>query len=83
MKTAWTIVFLSVVLGIAGAVLVNAQQAQPTPDAATLVSQLHTIGCNAEEQAAANTISQLQKENADLKKQILKFDPPKSGATKH
>jgi cell division protein FtsB len=47
------------------------------------VQQIHAVGCQAEETAAAQTIAQLQKQNADLKAQIQKLDPPKSGATKH
>lgn len=68
-------------------VLVYAQApvSQPTisPDVQNLLTQLHTVGCNAEENAAAQTIANLQKENASLKAQIQKLDPPKSGATKH
>lgn len=68
-------------------VLVYAQApvAQPTTstEVQNLLTQLHQVGCNAEENAAAQTIAQLQKQNADLKAQIQKLDPPKSGATKH
>lgn len=62
-----------------------AQQAQPTvaPDVQQVLTQIHQVGCNAEEQASAQTIAQLQKENTDLKAQLKKLDPPKSGATKH
>ena len=60
-----------------------APAAQPTSDVQNLITQLHQVGCNAEENAAAQTIAQLQKENATLKAQVLKLDPPKSGATKH
>ena len=62
-----------------------AQQAAPTvaPDVQQVLTQIHQVGCNAEEQASAQTIAQLQKENADLKAQIKKLDPPRSGATKH
>ena len=69
-------------------VLVMAQappMAQPTaaPEVQNLLTQLHQVGCNAEENAAAQTIAQLQKENTDLKAKLQKYDPPKSGATKH
>lgn len=68
-------------------VLVYAQApiSQPTvsPEVQNLLTQLHSVGCNAEENAAAQTIAQLQKENAQLKAQVQKLDPPKSGATKH
>ena len=67
--------------------LVQAQapnaQATLAPDVQNVVNQIHAAGCNAEEVVSANTISALQKENAQLKAQILKLDPPKSGATKH
>ena len=76
-----------VILLLASRMLAFAQQpmggATPSPEVQNLLTQLHTVGCNAEEQAAANTIAQLQKENASLKQQIQKLDPPKSGATKH
>jgi protein-disulfide isomerase len=74
----------SVSLEIADA-FAQAPVAQPTlaPDVQSLVQQIHAVGCQAEETAAAQTIAQLQKQNADLKAQILKLDPPKSGATKH
>lgn len=66
-------------------VLVYAQApvATPAADVQNLLTQLHQVGCNAEENAAAQTIAQLQKQNADLKAQIQKRDPPKGGATKH
>ena len=59
-------------------------QVPPTPSAEVqqVLTQIHQVGCNAEEQASANTIAQLQKENAALKAQLQKLDPPKSGATK-
>lgn len=79
MKTVLAIMLLSI------SVPVLAQQAQPTvaPDVQQVLTQIHQVGCSAEEQASATTIAQLQKENADLKAQIKKLDPPKSGATKH
>jgi hypothetical protein len=63
----------------------QAPVAQPTlaPDVQQLVNQIHQVGCSAEETAAAQTIANLQKQNADLKAEIQKLDPPKSGATKH
>ena len=65
--------------------LAQAPIAAPTlaPDVQNLVNQIHQVGCQAEENASAQTIAQLQKENASLKAQIQKLDPPKSGATKH
>ena len=67
--------------------LALAQQPQggPTlsPAVQNLVNQIHQVGCNAEANAAAQTIDQLQKENDQLKAQLQKLDPPKSGATKH
>jgi cell division protein FtsB len=67
--------------------MVSAQApiAQPTvaPDVQQLLGQLHQVGCNAEETAAAQTIAALKKENDSLKAEIQKLDPPKSGATKH
>lgn len=64
---------------------VHAQQQGPqlSPDVQNLVTQIHAAGCQAEEIASAQTIDQLRKENASLKAQIEKLDPPKSGATKH
>ena len=62
-----------------------AQQAAPSvaPDVQDVLNRIHQVGCSAEENASAQTIAQLQKENADLKAQIKKLDPPRSGATKH
>lgn len=81
MKTILVIIFLSV------AVSVLAQgPPQLSPDVQQLVTQLHAVGCQAEETAAAQTIDQLRKENEKLKAQIQKLDPPpksKSGATAH
>lgn len=66
-------------------VLAQAPVAQPTiaPDVQGVLNQIHQVGCNAEAQASAQTIAQLQKENTELKAKIEKLDPPKSGATKH
>jgi cell division protein FtsB len=66
-------------------VYAQAPVAQPTlaPDVQQLVNQIHQVGCSAEETAAAQTIAQLQKQNNDLKAEIQKLDPPKSGATRH
>lgn len=56
----------------------------PSADQQSLITQLHQVGCQAEENAAAQAIDQLRKENASLKAQLQKADPPpKSGATKH
>lgn len=57
-------------------------QAPLTADQQSLITQLHAVGCQAEESAAAQTIDMLRKENASLKAQLQKADPPKSGATK-
>ena len=78
MKKLWVVAMLSV------AVPAFAQSA-PTPseEVQALVTQLHAVGCQAEENASAQTIDQLQKENAKLKAELQKYDPPKSGATKH
>lgn len=66
-------------------VFAQAPMSQPTvaPEVEQVLTQIHQVGCNAEAQASAQTIAQLQKENASLKAQIQKLDPPKSGATKH
>lgn len=57
---------------------------QLSPDVQSLVTQIHAIGCQAEEIGAAQTIDQLRKENEKLKAQLEKLDPPpKGGATKH
>lgn len=85
----WHYLVLAVV--IAAAILVyveygHAQMSQPTvsADVQQVLTQIHQVGCNAEAQASAQTIAQLQKENADLKAKLQKLDPPpKSGATKH
>ena len=63
-------------------VFAQAPMAAPTlaPEVQNLVTQLRSVGCQAEETAATQTIAQLRKENEELK---LKLDPPKSGATKH
>lgn len=63
--------------------LAQAPVATPAADVQNVLNQIHQVGCSAEEQASANTIAQLQKENANLKAQLQKLDPPKSGATKH
>lgn len=86
-------IILGIVLAVAVAnvfvvdALVQAQTpiSQPTvaPEVEQVLTQIHQVGCNAEAQASAQTIAQLQKENASLKAQIQKLDPPKSGATKH
>lgn len=53
-----------------------------SPEVQQLVTQIHAAGCQAEEIASAQTIDQLRKENEQLKAQLQKLDPPKSGATK-
>lgn len=55
----------------------------PQPTQADLENQMSEIGCKAERQAAASTIIQLKQQISDLQKQVMKLDPPKSGATKH
>ena len=80
MKIAWATILLFSV-GMLGLAMAQAPAAGPTMAASVqnLVTQLHAVGCNAEEQTAANTIDQLQKENASLKSQLAAFahDPPK------
>lgn len=58
------------------------QGPQLSPEVQQLVTQIHAAGCQAEEIASAQTIDQLRKENASLKAQLQKLDPPKSGATR-
>ena len=80
MKTVLAVVLLSI------AVPVFAQQAQPTvsADVQDVLNRIHQVGCSAEENASAQTIAQLQKENTELKAKLQKLDPPpKGGATKH
>lgn len=80
MKTVLAIMLLAVAVPV----LAQAPAASPTlaPEVAQVVTQIHQAGCNAEEIVSAQTIAQLQKENANLKAQIQKLDPPKGGATK-
>jgi hypothetical protein len=84
MKWIWLaiVAFSLLMLGVA---MAQVPGAQPTlsADAQSLVTQLHAVGCSAEENAAAQTIDMLRKENQSLKAQLQKADPPpKSGATK-
>ena len=61
-----------------------AQSLPPAPlTAQDLDTQLQEVGCRAERQAASQTIVNLQKQVAELQKQLAKDPPPKSGATKH
>jgi hypothetical protein len=53
-----------------------------SPEVQQLESQMQTVGCNAERSVAAQTIVGLQKQLADLQKQLNAKDPPKSGATR-
>jgi len=54
-----------------------------SPEVQQLEAQMQTLGCNAERNAAAQTIVGLQKQITDLQNQLKKADPPpKSGATK-
>jgi hypothetical protein len=80
MKTLFTIAFLL----IASAAFAQAPAGlQSPPTAADLENQMEQIGCKAERTAAAQTIVGLQKQIADLQKQLQAKDPPpKSGATK-
>lgn len=87
MKTLLAVVALA---WLFWAALVSAQGAPPpqqgpqlSPEVQQLVTQIHAAGCQAEEIASAQTIAQLRKENDDLKAQVQRLDPPKSGATKH
>jgi hypothetical protein len=82
MKTLFTIVFLLIASAAAFAQAPTGLQSPPT--AADLENQMEQIGCKAERSAAAQTIVNLQKQVADLQKQLnTKDPPPKSGATKH
>lgn len=80
-----TALWLGWLIFVAANAFAQAPAGGPTlsPEVQNLMNQIHQVGCNAEAQAAAQTIDTLQKENASLKAQILKLDPPKSGATKH
>lgn len=80
----WMWVIIAVVIVIAALAFVQFGHTQSTPSAEQqqLVSQIQKVGCQAEENAAAQTIIQLQKENSDLKSKLAKMDPPKNGATK-
>jgi hypothetical protein len=46
-----------------------------TPTAQDIETQMQQVGCNAERQAAAQTIVQLQKQIAELQKQQVKNEP--------
>jgi hypothetical protein len=72
-----------VILLLAAPVFAQQQPAAgPTlsPSVQQLMDQIHQVGCNAEAQAAATTIDNMQKQIDSLKAQL--HDPPKSGATK-
>ena len=56
-------------------------QALPT-DPAAVQNLLESSGCHYEIGTASQTIAQLQKQINELKDQLKKLDPPKSGATK-
>lgn len=73
--------FLATLL-FASTAFAQAPMGQSSPSIADLDQQLQEVGCRAERSAAAQTIVQLQKQISDLKAQLEKLDPPKSGATK-
>jgi ABC-type Fe3+-hydroxamate transport system substrate-binding protein len=78
-----TLLVISLLL-VASVALAQALPQQTIPTVADLQQQMEQIGCKAETQAAAQTIVNLQKQNAELQKQLAAAkDPPKSGATKH
>lgn len=90
----WWFYLVLLIIGLAVVALfymtqpVHAQGPPPqgpslSPEVQQLVTQIHAAGCQAEEIASAQTIDQLRKENEQLKAQLQKLDPPKSGATKH
>lgn len=74
--------FLATLLFASAAFAQAPPMGQPSPSIADLDQQLQEVGCRAERSAAAQTIVQLQKQISDLKAQLEKLDPPKSGATK-
>ena len=78
-----TLTAIVVILFLAMPVFAQAPAAQATlsQSVQNLMNQMHQVGCQAEEQAAATTIDNLQKQIEALKAQL--HDPPKSGATKH
>jgi len=69
---------------LCSAVAAYAQTSQALPtDPAQVQTLLERTGCNAEVNAASQTIAQQQKQIQDLQKQLAAKDPPpKSGATK-
>jgi len=76
-----TIVLLAI-LWASPAFAQQAPQTLPT-DPQQVQTLLERTGCNAEVNAAAQTIAQQQKQIQELQKQVNAKDPPKSGATKH
>jgi len=77
-------ILLLVLWILCSAVAAYAQTSQALPtDPNQVQTLLERTGCNAEVNAAAQTIAQQQKQIQDLQKQLNAKDPPKSGATKH
>jgi len=77
-----TLALILWILCSAVAAYAQAPQGLPT-DPAQVQTLLERTGCNAEVNAASQTIAQQQKQIQDLQKQLNAKDPPKSGATKH
>jgi hypothetical protein len=65
---------LVLLLLLASPVFAQTPPAGP-PTAQDIQNQMQQVGCNAERQAAAQTIVQLQKQIADLQKQQVKNEP--------
>jgi hypothetical protein len=80
MKTLLTIMAL-----VFCATALYAQQIPPTQDVLTVENQIEAVSCKAGREAAAATIVSLQKQVADLQKQLaaMKDPPSKSGTSKH
>jgi len=78
------ILLVFAVLLMVSPALAQVPTAVTTPTAQDLENQLSQVGCNAERAAAAQTIVNLQKQNADLQKQLAKDPPaPKAKPGKH
>jgi len=63
--------------------LAQATPAALSTDPQQIENLIQAQGCRFEVSASAQTIANLQKQINDLKAQLNKLDPPKSGATKH
>lgn len=85
-----TAAIIGVLLGSANAQDMPSAQGSPPQlptEVQTLSDQLSEVGCRAERITAAQTIFNLQKQVAELQKQVGAAKdpppPPQSGATKH